>query len=87
MFRLLHRHACAGNRGPVLRQVVHRFATLATVLAGQRDAEHAADMESRRSNERISTVRDAITSVSDGRASAEPAERITGMTGAHLRAR
>ena len=84
MFRLLHRHACAGNRGPVLRQVVHR---LATVLARQRDAEHAADMESRRIYERISTVRDAITSVSDGRASAEPAERITGMTGAHLRAR
>ena len=44
-------------------------------------------MESRRIYERISTVRDAITSVSDGRASAEPAERITGMTGAHLRAR
>jgi hypothetical protein len=44
-------------------------------------------MESRRIHERIITVRYAITSVSDGRASAELAERITDMTGAHLRAR
>ncbi|WP_222849229.1 hypothetical protein [Trebonia kvetii] len=76
---------------------VHRLATLATVLAGQRDAEnaagtamrmldHATGMESRRIHERIVAVRDAITSVSDGRASAELAERVTDMTGAHLRA-
>lgn len=76
---------------------VHRLATLATVLAGQRDAEHAVGtamrmldhatgMESRRIHERIIAVRDAITTVSDGRASAELAERITDMTGAHLRA-
>ncbi len=61
---------------------VHRLATLATVLAGQGDAEHAAStamrmldhatgMESRRIHERIIAVRDAIGGMSDGRASAE----------------
>lgn len=79
------------------RGCVHRLATLATVLAGQGDAEHAAStaiqmldhatgMESRRIHERIIAVRDAITSVSDGRAPIELAERITEMTGTHLRA-
>jgi hypothetical protein len=77
---------------------VHRLATLATVLAGQGHAEHAAGtamemldhatgMESRRIHERIIAVRNAIGDVSDGRASAELAERIADMTGAHLRAR
>ena len=75
---------------------VHRLATLATVLAGQGDAEHAAStamrmldhatgMESRRIHERIIAVRDAIGGMFDGRASAELAERIADVTGAHLR--
>lgn len=77
---------------------VHRLATLAAVLAGQGDAEGAAStaiqmldqatgMESRRIQERIISVHEAITSASDGRASAELTERIADMTGAHLRAR
>jgi hypothetical protein len=77
---------------------VHRLATLATVLAGQGDAEHAAGtgmrmldhatgMESRRIHERIIAIRDAIGGMSDGRASGELAERIADVTGAHLRAR
>jgi hypothetical protein len=77
---------------------VHRLATLATVLAGQGDAECAAGtamqmldqatgMESRRIQERIISVHDALTSASDGRASDELTERIADMTGAHLRAR
>jgi hypothetical protein len=75
---------------------VHRLATLATILAGQRDAEHAADtamrmldqavgMESRRIEERIVGVRDAIAAMSDGRAAAELTERVSDITGARLR--
>jgi hypothetical protein len=74
---------------------VHRLATLATILAGQGDAEaaagtaalmlnQAAGMESRRIQERIVRVRDAVTSVSDGRAAAELAERVADMTGVPL---
>jgi hypothetical protein len=77
---------------------VHRLATLAVVLAGQGDAEHAtgtavqmidlaAGMESRRIEERILSVRDAITSGSDGRAAADLAERVADLTGAGLRNR
>jgi len=77
---------------------VHRLATLATILAGQRDAEHAADtamrmldqavgMESRRIEERIIGVRDAIAGMSDGRAAAELTERVSDITGARLRTR
>lgn len=77
---------------------VHRLATLATILAGQRDAEHAAatamrmldqavGMESRRIEERIIGVRDAIAGMSDGRAAAELSERVSDLTGAHLRTR
>lgn len=69
---------------------VHRLATLATILAGQGDAEasagtadqmldHAIGMESRRIEERILRVRDAVTSASDGRAAALFAERVTDM--------
>jgi len=75
---------------------VHRLATLATILAGQGDAEaaagtavvmldQAAGMESRRIQERIIRVRDAVTSLSDGRAATELAERVTDMTGIPLR--
>jgi len=66
---------------------VHRLATLATILAGQGDADadagtaavmldQAAGMESRRLHNRILAVRDAVTSASDGRAAAELAERV-----------
>jgi hypothetical protein len=76
---------------------VHRLATLAIVLARQGEAEYAAGtaiqmldqamgMESRRIQERIVSVRDAITRVSDSRASAELDERIADMTGTLLRA-
>lgn len=75
---------------------VHRLATLATILAGQGDAEaaagtgavmldQAAGMESRRISERIIRVRDAVTDASDGRAAAEFAERVADMTGVPLR--
>ena len=49
--------------------------------------DHATGMESRRIHERIIAVRDAIGGMSDGRASAELADRIAEVTGAHLRAR
>lgn len=72
---------------------VHRLATLATILAGQGDAEaaadvagrmldHAAGMESRRITERIIGVRDTLTAVSDGRAADDFAARVTDITGA-----
>jgi hypothetical protein len=74
---------------------VHRLATLATILAGQGNADAAAEtatlmldqaagMESRRIQERIVRVRDAVTCVSDGRAAAELAERVADMTGVPL---
>ena len=77
---------------------VHRLATLATILAGQGEAEVAAEtatvmldqaagMESRRIQERIVRVRDAVTGVSDGRAATELAERVADMTGVPLRHR
>lgn len=77
---------------------VHRLATLATILAGQGDAEaaagtggqmldHAAGMESRRIEERIVRVRDAIIMASDSRTGAEFSERVADMTGAPLQHR
>jgi hypothetical protein len=67
-------------------------------LAGQGDAEHAAatamqmldyaiGMESRRIDDRIMSVRDAVGAASDGRESPALAERIADMTGRYLRAR
>jgi hypothetical protein len=44
-------------------------------------------MESRRIQERIIGVRDAVTGLSDGRAAAELAERVVDMTGAPMRHR
>lgn len=77
---------------------VHRLATLAIVLARQGDAEHAAHtamhmldhatgMESRRIQERITSVRDEILGITSSRAATELTERIADMTGTHLRAR
>ncbi|MGH3248614.1 MAG: ABC transporter ATP-binding protein, partial [Trebonia sp.] len=47
--------------------------------------DQAAGMESRRIQERIVRVRDAVTGVSDGRPAAELAERVADMTGVPLR--
>lgn len=47
--------------------------------------DQATGMESRRIQERIIAVRDAISGISDGHASAELAERVADMTGTHLR--
>jgi tetratricopeptide (TPR) repeat protein len=77
---------------------VHRLATLAVIQAGQGEAEdavgtamrmldQAAGMESRRIEQRITCVRDAVTAVSDGRAAGELAERVADMTTAPLRTR
>jgi hypothetical protein len=77
---------------------VHRLATLATILAGQGDAEHAAGtamlmldqatgMESRRIEERITGVCQALASVPGGQAAAEVAERAAAITGTSLRGR
>ena len=74
------------------RGQVHRLATLATILAGQGDAETAADiagqmldkaagMESCRIADRITAVRDAITAVSDGAAARQISERVDEVLG------
>jgi hypothetical protein len=47
--------------------------------------DQAAGMESRRIQERIIRVRDAVTGVSDSRAATELAERVADMTGVPLR--
>ncbi len=44
-------------------------------------------MESRRIQERITRVRDAVTGVSDGRAATELAERVADMVAVPLRHR
>jgi hypothetical protein len=65
-----------------VRGQVHRLATLATILAGQGDADaaagiagqmldRAAAMESCRIQDRIAAVRDAVTALSDGAAARE----------------
>ena len=75
---------------------MHRLATLATIRAVQGDADasadaawqmldHAVGMESRRIEERILQVRDAVTAASDGRQARDLAERVADMTGIRLR--
>lgn len=77
---------------------VHRLATLATIVAGQGDADaavavagqmldQAAGMESCRIAERILKVRDVIAGASDGRGARELAERVGDMTGVPVRVR
>jgi hypothetical protein len=69
---------------------VHRLATLATILAGQRDTDAAASvagqmldqavgMESCRIEERILRVRDAVVAAGDGRAARALSERVRDM--------
>jgi hypothetical protein len=78
-----------------MRGRVHRLATLATILAGQGEAEGAAGiagqmldsatgMESCRIHDRVIAVRDAITAVSDGAAARELSERVEDVTGVPL---
>ncbi len=75
-----------------MRGQVHRLATLATIMAGQGDADgaagiagqmldRAAGMESRRIQDRVIAVRDAITAVSDGAAARELSERVEDVLG------
>ncbi len=75
-----------------VRGQVHRLATLATILAGQGDADAAAGiagqmldkatgMESCRIADRIAAVRDAVTAVSDGAAARQLAERAGDVLG------
>jgi hypothetical protein len=75
-----------------MRGQVHRLATLATIMAGQGDADgaaavagqmidRAAGMESRRIHDRVTGVRDAITAVSDGIAARDLSERVDDVTG------
>jgi len=75
---------------------VHRLATLAVILASQGDAEaavgaagemldHAVGMESRRIEDRITGVRDAVVAASDGRAARGLAERVADMARVPLR--
>jgi tetratricopeptide (TPR) repeat protein len=73
-----------------LRGRVHRLATLATILAGQGEAEQASEaagqmldlaegMESRRITDRISAVRTAIVNASDGAAARQLGARVDDM--------
>ena len=75
-----------------VRGQVHRLATLATILAGQGDADaaagiagqmldKAAGMESCRIADRIAAVRDAVTAVSDGAAARQLSERAGDVLG------
>lgn len=75
-----------------MRGRVHRLATLATILAGQGEAEGAAGiagqmldsatgMESCRVHDRVVAVRDAIAAASDGVALRELSERVEDVVG------
>jgi hypothetical protein len=68
------------------------WAVAATILAGQGEADTATNiagqmldkavgMESRRIQDRIVAVRDAITAVSDGRAARDLSERVEDVIG------
>jgi hypothetical protein len=84
--------AVAGADERHLRGQVHRLATLATILARQGEADTATNiagqmldkavgMESRRIQDRIVAVRDAITAVSDDRAARDLSERVEDVIG------
>jgi hypothetical protein len=75
-----------------MRGRIHRLATLATILAGQGEADAAAGvagqmldsatgMESCRVHDRVVAVRDAITAVSDGASARELSERVEDVIG------
>lgn len=89
------RAVAAGSQSH-MRGNVHRLATLATILAGQGDADAAVEaagdmvdkalsMESCRISERLITVRNAIVAVSDGRSAQELSERVDDLTGVPVR--
>jgi hypothetical protein len=84
--------AVAGADECHLRGQVHRLATLATILAGQGEADTAANiagqmldkavgMESCRIQDRIVAVRNAVTAVSDGQAACDLSERVEDVIG------
>jgi hypothetical protein len=75
-----------------VRGQVHRLATLATILAGQGDADAAAGiagqmldkavgMESCRIQDRIVAVRAAVTAASGGAAARQLSERVDDVLG------
>jgi hypothetical protein len=75
-----------------MRGQVHRYATLAMILAGERQADGAADvalkmldlavgMESGRIHDRILAVRDAITANADGAAARDLSEKVQDVIG------
>jgi hypothetical protein len=84
--------AVAGADECHLRGQLHRLATLATILAGQGEADTAANiagqmldkavgMESCRIQDRIVAVRNAVTAVSDGQAACDLSERVEDVIG------
>jgi hypothetical protein len=78
--------------GSHARGQVHRYATLAMILAGERDADAAADvagkmldlavgMESGRVYDRVRAVRDAIIAHADGAVAHELSDRVQDVIG------
>jgi hypothetical protein len=84
--------AAAIAKGSHVRGQVHRYATLAMILAGERRADAAADvalkmldlavgMESGRIHDRIIAVRDAISAHADSAAARDLSEKVQDVIG------
>ena len=84
--------ATAVAAGSHVRGQIHRFATLAMILAGQEKADAATDvafrmldlavgMESGRVQDRILAVRDAVRTHADGAVARELSERVQDVVG------
>jgi hypothetical protein len=84
--------AAAVAEGSHVRGQVHRFATLAMILAGERKADAAADvamkmldlavgMESGRIQDRIIAVRDAVSTHADGAVARDLSDRVQDVIG------
>ena len=84
--------ATAAAAGSHVRGQIHRFATLAMILAGERKADDATDvafrmldlavgMESGRVQDRVIAVRDAVRTQADGAAARELSERVQDVIG------